>query len=139
MNAHCRILLLLIVVGLVVPTMPVAGDSCRGDSCRLHLRQAAESSSARMDTCCNDPRASSLALARPCHPIDADKAEDLGDDCCSSRGCNCICCGTAVVPALIRSTPIQVTIAPRSATVALGRPVLSPQDAVGALLHPPQS
>ncbi len=139
MNVDCRILVLLIVVGLVVPTMPAAGDSCRGDSCRLHLRQAAELSSARMDTCCNDPRASSLPLARPCHPIDADEAEDEGDDCCSSRGCNCICCGTAVVGALIRSTPIQVTIAPRSIPVALGRSVLSPQDAVGALLHPPQS
>ena len=50
---------------------------------------------------------------------DADQAEDEGDDCCSSRGCNCICCGTAVVGALIRSTPIHVTIAPRSIPVAL--------------------
>jgi len=124
MNAHCRILVLLIVVGLVVPTMPVAGDSCRGDSCS-DGRQAAQSSSARMDSCCN--------------PSDADEAQDEGDGCCSSRGCNCICCATAVVPALIRSTPTRVTIAPRSTPVAIRRSVLSAQDAVGALLHPPQS
>ena len=126
MNAHCRILVLLIFVGLVVPTMPVAGDSCRGDSCPTHVRQTAESSSARMDSCCNDPQAS-----------DADEAQD--DGCCSSSDCNCVCCPPAVVPALIRSTPTQVSITPRSVPVAIGRSGLSPQDAVGELLHPPQS
>ena len=90
------------------------------------VQQAAESSSAQEDACCKDPS-------------DADETEDEGDDCCSSGGCHCICCGTAVVGALIRSTPIQVTIAPRSVPVALRRSELSPQDAVGALLQPPQS
>jgi len=129
MNAHCRSLVLLIVVGLIVPTMPVAGDSCRGDSCRSDVRQASESSGARMDSCCNSDAGQHVD----------DQAQDGSDGCCSSRGCNCICCGTAVVPALIRSTPTRVTIAPRSTPVAIRRSVLSAQDAVGALLHPPQS
>ncbi len=121
MNAtRCRILALLIVVGLVVPTMPVAaGHSCWGDSCSLHARQTDQS-------CCDvDPDA-------------GHDAQDEGDDCCSSGGCDCICCGAAVVTALLRWTPIQVTIAPRSGPVSIRRLTLSPQDAVGALLRPPR-
>ncbi len=122
MNAtRCRILALLIVVGIVVPTMPVAaGHSCWGDACSLHVRQTDQS-------CCDaDPDA-------------GHDAQDEGDDCCSSGGCDCICCGTAVVTALHSRAPIQVTIVPRSVPVALRRSTLFPQDAVGALLHPPRT
>ncbi len=134
MNAiRCRILSLLIVIGLVVPTMQVAGHSCWGDSCPLHLRQAAQPSGARIDSCCNEPRPSS---ARPCQPSDAGQAQD--DGCCSDGGCDCICCGAPVVTAMDRSTPTQVTIALRSGPVAICRSALRPQDAVGALLQPPQ-
>jgi len=122
MNAtRCRILALLIVVGLVVPAMPAAaGHSCWGDSCSLHVRQADQ-------TCCDADLSS-----------DHD-AQGEADDCCSSDGCDCICCGTAVVTALLRRAPIQVAIVPRSVPVAFRRSTLSPQDAVGALLHPPRS
>ena len=130
---RCRILVLLIVVGLVVPAMPVAGHSCWGDSCRLHLLpNAAPSCSdagAGTDSCCKSDAGRH----------EDDEAEDESDGCCSSDGCNCICCGTAVVQALVRSTPTRVTIAPRSIPVAIRRSALSPQDAVGALLRPPQS
>ncbi len=122
MNAtRCRILALLIVVGLVVPTMPAAGGhSCWGSSCSLHVRQTDQS-------CCDvDPDA-------------GQDAQDEGDDFCSSDGCDCICCGTAVVTALLRRAPIQVTIVPRSVPVAIRRSTLSPQDTVGALLRPPRT
>lgn len=121
MNAtRCRILALLIVVGLVVPTMPAAaGHSCWGDSCSLHVRQAAQS-------CCDADG-----------QVD-ENAEDECNDRPSSGGCDCICCGGAVVTAVLRWAPVQVTIAPRSVPVAIRRSTLSPQDAVGALLHPPR-
>ena len=125
MNAtRCRILALLIVVGLVVPTMPVAaGHSCWGDSCSLHVRQTEQS-------CCD---------ADPDAGHDAQDATDASEDCCSSDGCDCICCGTAVITALLRRAPVQVTILPRSTPVAIRRSTMSPQDAVGALLHPPRT
>ena len=120
-TTRCRILALLIVAGLVVPTMPAAaGHSCWGDSCSLHVRQVDES-------CCDADL-----------PADHD-AQDEGDDCCSSDGCDCICCGTAVVTALLRRAPVQVRIVPRSVPVAIHRSTLSPQDTVGALLRPPRS
>ena len=120
-TTHCRILALLILVGLVVPTMPAAaGHSCWGDSCSLHVRQTDQS-------CCDaDPH------------VDHG-ARNEGDDCCSSGGCDCICCGTAVVTALLRRAPIQVAIVPRSVPVAIRPSTLSPQDAVGTLLRPPRS
>jgi hypothetical protein len=120
-TTRCRILTLLIFVGLVVPTLPVAaGHSCWGDSCSLHVRQTPQS-------CCDAEQ-----QVEPC-------AQDQDDDCCSSGGCDCICCGAAVVTALLRSTPVQVTIAPRAVSIAICRSTLSPQDAVGALLRPPRS
>jgi hypothetical protein len=120
-TTRCQILTLLIFVGLVVPTMPVAaGHSCWGDSCSLHVRQTPQS-------CCDAEQ-----QVEPC-------AQDQDDDCCSSGGCDCICCGAAVVTALLRSTPVQVTIAPRAVSIAICRSTLSPQDAVGALLRPPRS
>ncbi len=120
-TTRCRILALLIVAGLVVPTMPAAaGHSCWGDSCSLHVRQAAQS-------CCDADR-----------HVD-DDAQDEGDDRPSSGGCDCICCGTAVVTALLRRAPVQVRIVPRSVPVAIHRSTLSPQDTVGALLRPPRS
>ena len=119
-TTHCRILALLILVGLVVPTMPAAaGHSCWGDSCSLHVRQADQ-------TCCD------------AEPADHD-VQDERDDCCSNDGCDCICCGTAVVTALLRRAPIQVAIVPRSVPVAIRPSTLSPQDAVGTLLRPPRS
>ena len=131
MNAiRCRILALLIVVGLVVPTMPVAaGHLCWDDSCSLHVRQTDQS-------CCEtDLHADQDAE----DATDAADAKETGDDCCSSDGCDCICCGAAVVTALLRRAPIQVTIVPRSVPVAIRRSTLSPQDTVGALLRPPRT
>ena len=124
-----RILALLIVVGLVLPTIPVAGHSCLGDSCLSDMKQASCTDDGNeMDSCCKSDAGQT-----------EQESEDSGDDCCSSGGCDCMCCGAAVVaPAVVRS-PTQVTIAPRSIPVAIRRSMLSPQDAVGALLHPPQS
>ena len=116
-----RIPVLLIVVGLVMPTMPVAGDSCPLDSCRFDPSLAAQSCSgdgAELDSCC-----------------ETDEGED--EDCCP-HGCRCVCCDTAVMP-LVRSASPPVKIAPRSARIATHRPVFKPQDAVNTLLRPPQS
>lgn len=124
---RCRILSLLIAAGLVVPAMQVAGHSCWGDSCPLHLQQAQQSCSdvgAETDSCCRS---------------EDDEPEGGGDDCCSNGGCDCMCCGATVVTAVVRSTPTRVTIAPRSIPVSICRTALRPQDAVGALLRPPQA
>lgn len=131
MNAfRCRIQVLLIVVGLVVPMMPVAGDSCRGDSCTLQMGPAVESHSdggSGMDSCCTSDEGG--------HQDDSDRHGD-SDGCCPI-GCNCVCCDTAVVPQ-VRSTPPSASIAPRSVPAAIHRLVFSPQDAVNRLLRPPQ-
>ncbi len=119
-TTRCRILALLIIVGFVVPTLPaVAGHSCWGDSCSLHVRQADQS-------CCDaDPDA-------------GHGAPDEGDDSPSRDRCDCMCCDAAVVTAVLRRAPTQVTIAPRPIPVAIRRSTLSPQDAVGALRRPPR-
>ena len=126
--SHTRIFSLLIVIGLVVPAMQVAGHSCRGDACQSH-RQAAPSCSdagEMKDSCCSSQS-------------EDDEAENEDDGCCSDGGCDCMCCGAPVITVMDRFTPIRVTIAPRSVPVVICRSALRPQDAVGALLQPPQA
>ena len=68
------------------------------------------------------------------------EAEDDGcspGDC--SNGCNCICCGSAVVQVVQRTAPVQVALAPRAASVTVRSSSCLPQDVVCALFHPPQA
>ena len=118
---RCRIPVLLIVVGLVMPTMPVAGDSCPLDSCRIDppfVAQVCSDDGTEPDSCCTTD-------------------EGPSEDCCP-HGCKCVCCDTAVVP-LVRSGPSSVTIVPRSIPVVTHRPMFAPQDAVNTLLRPPRN
>ena len=116
-----RIPVLLIVVGLVMPAMPVAGDSCPRESCSFDLQLAVQShgdAGADTESCC--------------------ETDEGGNEDCCPHDCRCICCDTVVVP-LVRSAPSAVKIAPRSIPVAMHRPVFAPQDAVNRLLRPPQA
>ena len=117
-----RLLGLLIAAGLAVPTMPVAGDDCQ--LAELPAAQSCAESAA--DTCC------------PAETDQPREGEDEDHDCCPS-GCECICCGCAVVPVLHRSVGAQVTRVPPSTTLGDWSLVIRPQKAVGELLHPPQA
>ena len=123
--------LLLIVIGLMMPTMPVAGESCPRDSCRPDGQPAAQLCSddgTELDSCCTaDDRGQEEDAGR----------QDGSDDCCP-HGCKCVCCDTADVP-LVRLAPSSVKIAPRSIPVARHRLLFAPQDAVNSLLRPPQA
>ena len=118
---RCRIPVLLIVVGLMMPAMPVAGDSCPLDSCRFEPVLAAQP--------CSDDATESES----CCETDQDRSED-----CCPHDCRCVCCDTGVVP-LVRAGPPSVKIAPRSVAVATRRPMFAPQDAVNTLLRPPRT
>lgn len=125
MHTIRRILTLLITAGLLTPGMQVAGSSCRGDACPLHRRQATPPIT--VDACCGGDAATPHA------------GESGDDDCCSDGGCDCMCCAVPVLPAPARSTPALVKMASRADRMGVHRSVLAPQDAVGALLRPPQA
>ena len=123
MNAFRCLLVAVIALGMVVPAMPVTADACPEPR---PAAPACDDAGAPADSCC------------PGETDRHDEGDEEDGDCCPS-GCACICCGCAVVSAWHRSARAAVTVVPRSASTLVPNAVLSPQDFVGALLHPPQA
>jgi hypothetical protein len=108
---------MLVMAGLVLPTM-----HARGEVCEATQRSCALVDDAPNDSCC---------------ATDSDRDEQE-DDCCSDS-CKCLCCRAAVVPVMHRTTPTRVTFAPLTFAFAAPIPTLAPQDSDSDLFHPPKS
>jgi hypothetical protein len=119
-----RLLMLVVALGLVVPTVPVAGHDC--GAAPGTAVETCEVSDAPADSCCSDED-------------DQQDDEDEDRDCCPG-GCSCVCCGCATAtPVMHRSAPAAAALMPPSASQADRRSELSPQDSAGRLIRPPQS
>ena len=120
-----RLLMLVVALGLVVPTVPAAGHDC--GTAPGPAVEPCDVSDAPADSCC---------------PSEDDRHDDDDEedrDCCPG-GCDCVCCGCATAtPVMHRSASALVSLMPPSASPFDRRSELSPQDSAGKLIRPPQS
>ncbi|MHC4305437.1 MAG: hypothetical protein ACYSW2_13295 [Planctomycetota bacterium] len=119
-----RLLILLVALGLVLPTVPAAGHDC--GAAPGTAVESCDASDAPADSCCPSED-------------DQDENEQEDRDCCPSD-CACVCCGCATAsPVMHRAASAAASLTPPSASQLDGRYELSPQDSVGDLIRPPQS
>jgi hypothetical protein len=118
-----RLLVLVVALGLVVPTVPAADHDCGTAPGTAVERCEAD---APADTCCSGED-------------DQDESENEDRDCCPSD-CVCFCCGCATAnPVMHRAAVAAASLTPPSDS-QLGGPVeLSPQDSADKLIRPPQA
>jgi hypothetical protein len=122
-SIRLRLLMLVVALGLVVPTVPAADRDCGA-------------APGRAVECCDDS-----TPANSCCPGEDDQDERENEDrgCCPGD-CACFCCGCATAnPLLHRSVPSTVSPAPPSALQLAWRSELAPQDSADELIRPPQA
>jgi hypothetical protein len=118
-----RLLMLVVALGLVVPTLPAADHDC-ATAPGPAVKSCDDSAPA--DSCCPSEE-------------DRDDDEDEDRDCCPSD-CACICCGCATAtPVMHRPGSPAASLLPPSASKVDRRSELSPQDSADDLIRPPQS
>jgi hypothetical protein len=119
-----RLLMLVVALGLVVPTVPAAGHDC--GAAPGPAVESCDVSDTPVDSCCSGED-------------DQQDDEDEDGDCCPG-GCSCVCCGCATAtPVMHRVVPASSSQMPPSVSQADRRSELSPQDSAGKLIRPPQS
>jgi hypothetical protein len=118
-----RLLMLVVALGLVVPTVPAADHDC--GSAPGPAVENCDVGDAPVDSCCPGE--------------DGQHDDDEGRDCCPA-GCDCVCCGCATAtPVMHRPGSLAASLMPPSASQVDRRSEFSPQDSADELIRPPQS